>query len=233
MIDGGVALLGGMRRLFAHAELKQVMWRILVLLLVLMLILGAGVFWLTDYLAHLWLPQGDAWYWQLVSWLVWFVAFVLAVMSGVVSFSMLGSVAAAPWLDELAARTESLEGNRTEAPQASWVVLMMRSLVNAVKPMIGLVGFGVLTLILLFIPVVGQLSAAVVWTYAGVRFLNFELMDTTASRRGWHYGARKRELARRRWFYLGFGGTAFVLMMMPILNIMVLPAAVVALSRRL
>lgn len=232
MINGAVSLLSGMRMLFAHAELKQVLWRILGLLLVLMLILSGAVFWLTDYLAHLWLPEGGTWYWQLLSWLVWVVAFVLAAMSGIVCFSMLGSVAAAPWLDELAARTEAMHGGGAGAPGDTWVKLVLRSMGNAMRPLIGLAGFALLTLFLMVIPVIGQLSAAAVWTYAGIRFLNLELMDATASRRGLDYAARKRELAGKRLFYIGFGGIAFGLMMVPLLNILVLPAAVVALSRR-
>jgi CysZ protein len=66
-----------------------------------------------------------------------------------------------------------------------------------------------------------------------VRFLSFELIDTTASRRGWDYAQRKAELIEKRWFYLGFAGLATLLMMVPIVNLLVIPAAVVGLSKAL
>jgi len=52
-----------------------------------------------------------------------------------------------------------------------------------------------------------------------------------ASRRGWDFKRRKQELGQRRFFYLGFGGMALGLMLVPVLNLFVLPAAAVGLSR--
>jgi len=108
MIEGALNLLSGMQLLIAQRTLRTILWRILALLFVLMLLLTGGAFWLAEYLAHLWLPSGDAWYWQILSWIVWLLSAILALLVSAVSFAALGSVAAAPWLDELAARTEGL-----------------------------------------------------------------------------------------------------------------------------
>jgi len=69
------------------------------------------------------------------------------------------------------------------------------------------------------------------WTYGGIRFLSYELIDAPASRRGWDFNARKQKLAERRWFYVGFAGAAMALMLVPLLNLLVIPAAVVGISR--
>jgi len=45
------------------------------------------------------------------------------------------------------------------------------------------------------------------------------------------FKARKQNMKENRWFWLGFGGIALLLMAVPILNIFVLPAAVVALAK--
>jgi len=232
MIRGMLQMLEGLRLLLGRAGLRQVLWRMLGLLALLVLALGAGVFWLADYLAHLWMPASDAWYWQLVGVLAWLLALALALVSGVVGYVALGSIAASPWLDMLAARTEALSGANASPSDAPWTVQIMHSLAATLRPLLSLLALGVLALTCLPVPVVGQLAATVIWGYAGIHFLNYELLDTPASRRQWDYARRRQELRRTPWFYLGFGGTAMAMMLVPGLNLLVLPAAVVALSRR-
>lgn len=232
MIRGVLQMLDGLRLLLLQASLRQVLWRMLGLLALLVLALGVGVFWLADHLAQLWMPGSDAWYWQLVGVIAWLLALALALVSGVVGFAALGSIATSPWLDMLAARTEALSGVGEAPSTAPWLAQIVHSLAATVRPLIFLLVLGAVALACLLVPVIGQVAATVIWAYAGIRFLNYELLDTPASRRGWGYARRTEELGRRPWFYLGFGGTAMALMLVPVLNLLVLPAAVVALSRR-
>jgi len=229
MIHGALILLRGMDLLLRRSELRAVLWRMLALLLVLMLVLGFGVFWLVDYIAVLWLPQGDAWYWQILSWLVGVLAFVLALVCGIVSFVVLGSAVSAPWLDMLAARTEVLSGSNHVVESAGGLQMVMQSLANSVRPLLGLLLWGGAALLFFWLPPL----ATAIWTYGAVRFLSFELIDTTASRRGWDYHERKTKLIEQRWLHLGFAGLAMLLMMVPVINLLVIPAAVVGLTKHL
>jgi len=179
----------------------------------------------------MWLPSGDAWYWQILSWVVWLLSAILALLIGAVSFAALGSVAAAPWLDALAARTEGLTGKGIDVHPAVWWQQIIHSLVNSIRPLFGLLIWGCVALALFFIPLLGQVAATGIWGYASIRFLNYELMDPVASRRGWDFKRRKQELGQRRFFYLGFGAMALGLMLVPVLNLFILPAAAVGLSR--
>jgi len=234
MIKGAASLLDGFNRLFAEATLRSVLWRIVLMLFVLMLAVGFGVYSLAEYMAALWLPAGDAWYWQILSWLVWALAVLLAMFTGAVSFTVLGSVAVAPWLETLAARAEALHrGTALDEQDAGWLGPVMHSLVNAVRPLLGLLAMGLLALAVIWIPVVGQMAAMLIWGYAGIRFLSYELMDVPASRRGWSFVQRRQQMAEGRFFWLGFGGLGMGLMLLPGINLLVLPAAVVALSAAL
>jgi len=233
MVKGVGALLGGLRELLFKPELRAVLWRMLGLLFVLMLLLVGGVFGLTDYLASLWLPEGDAWYWQLLGYLVWIIATLLAAFTGIVTFTAVASAAAAPWLDVLAARTEKLHGQAGQESGKSWALQIVEALGNSVRPLLGLLAFGAVALLLLIVPVIGQVAATLIWGYAGIRFLNYELMDTPASRRGWAFAERKGAIRSRQFFWLGFGGLAMALMLVPLLNLLVLPAAVVGLTKSL
>jgi len=231
MIEGAVALLAGLKTLLAQPGLRAVLWRMLGLLLLLMLLLTGGVFWLTGYLAGLWLPEGDAWYLTLLSWLVWLVAALLAALTGIVSFTVLASAAVAPWLDMLAVRVERLQGREVEESGKTWVAQALESLGNSVRPLLGLLGMGLIAVACFIVPVIGQLAATLIWGYAGIRFLNFELMDVPASRLAWPFDRRRQAMRERRFFYLGFGATAMLLMLVPLFNLLVLPSAVVALSQ--
>lgn len=214
--------------LLNQASLRAVLWRMLGLLLVLMVGLVIGVFYLADYLNSLWLPQGDAWYWQIVAWIAWALALVLSLVSGVVSFTVLASAAAAPWLDTLATRTENILGKSSQENSDSWMMQSLAALMNSIRPLVGLLLFGIVALLFFWVPPV----ATVIWTYAGIQFLNFELFDTQASRAGLSFKQRKSHFAEKRLFWLGFGGISMLLMIVPFLNLFVIPAAVVALARK-
>ncbi len=229
MIGGALALLDGLRLLLGRAELRAILWRMLALLLVLMLVLASATFWLVDYVTALWIPAGDAWYWQLLSWLAEALAVVLAMICGVVSFVMFGSAVSAPWLDELAVRTDRLCGHDVAQPSSGWLPLVLHSLSNSIRPLFGLLLWGGAALLFFWLPPL----ATAIWTYGAVRFLSYELMDTAASRRGWDFNTRKQKLYERRWFYFGFAGLAMLLLMVPLLNLLVIPAAVVGLGKNL
>lgn len=230
MIQGITIFLQGLQLLLVRTELRSVLWRMTGLLFVLMVLLTGGVFWLVDYLANLWIPEGDAWYWQVISWLAWIMALLVAMLCGIFSFVTLGSAAAAPWLDLLARRTEQRAGNELAEQDSGWAFLVLHSLANSVRPLLGLLLWGVAALLFIFwLPPV----ATALWAYGGLRFLSFELIDTPASRRNWDYSGRKQHLNENRWFYFGFAGLALLLLMVPVVNLLVIPAAVVGLSHYL
>jgi CysZ protein len=231
MIRGALSLIDGLRLLLVERSLRSVLWRMLGLLLLLVVLLASGVFWLSDHLAHLWLPQSDAWYWQLLGMVAWLLAFLLALISGVVGFVGLASTMTSPWLDMLAARTEGLAGHDVPENQASWVSQIVQSLASTVRPLLGLLALGLVAAACLVVPVIGQVAATLIWGYAGIRFLNYEMLDVPASRRQWAFSRRRELMREERWYYLGFGLAAMLLMLVPALNVLVLPAAVVALSR--
>jgi len=227
VIGGALALLSGLRLLLGRAELRAILWRMLALLLVLMIVLSSATFWLVDYVTALWIPTGDAWYWQVLSWLAGLLAFVLAMICGVVSFVLLGSAVSAPWLDDLASRTESLSGSAVTGQSSGWLQLVLQSLSNSIRPLFGLLLWGGAALLFFWVPPL----ATAIWTYGAVRFLSYELIDATASRRDWDFNMRKQQLLDRRWFYFGFSGLAMLMLMVPLLNLLVIPAAVVGISK--
>ena len=147
---------------------------------------------------------------------------------GAVAFVALASAAVAPWLDTLAYRTEKILGIATVENDASWANQALTAAINSIRPLFGLLLWGLLALVFFWFPPLMTL----IWTYGSIQFLNYELFDTQASRKDLKFNARKADMKENRWFWLGFGGISLLLMVVPILNIFVLPAAVVALAKK-
>ena len=228
MIQGITTFFSGFIMMFSESTLRSVLWRMLGLLAVLMIILMTSVFFFADYLASLWVPAGDEWYWVIVGYIASFLTGVLSIAAGAIAFVALASAAVAPWLDTLAYRTEKLLGKPTVENDASWANQALAAAINSIRPLFGLMLWGGLALLFFWFPPV----ATLLWTYGSIQFLNYELFDTQASRKNMSFKARKQHMKKHRWFWLGFGGTALLLMAVPVLNIFVLPAAVVALAQK-
>ncbi|ATX82082.1 CysZ protein [Mariprofundus ferrinatatus] len=226
MIKGVLAFMAGLKLLFARSELRSILMRMAGLLLLFMVLLSGAAFCMVDYVATLWIPEGEAWYWQVVSWFAWLLALLLALFTAAISFVMFGSAAVAPWLDELAARTEAVAGKPLQPASAAWPAMVLQSLVHSIRPLLGLLAWGVIALLFFWLPPL----ATAIWGYAGIRFLMFELIDTPASRRNWSFADRKSRLDESRWFYVGFSGVAALMLLVPIVNLTVIPAAVAGLS---
>ncbi len=228
MFEGIITFFQGFIMLLSKQELRAVLWRMVALLLILTISLMVGVFYLADYLTALWVPEGDEWYWQMVAYVAWGLAVLLSIVSGVIGFVALASAAVAPWLDTLAYRTEKLLGKPTVENDTSWSTQVFGALINSVRPIIDLMLWGVLALVFFWLPPV----ATLIWTLASIQFLSYELFDTQATRLGMAFKQRKEHIKTNRWFWLGFGGISLLLMTVPLLNIFVLPAAVVALAKK-
>jgi len=233
MHKGAWSLVKGFSLLLGKAELRAVLWRMILLLLALFLLLTVGVFELATLIGERFIPTGDAWYVDVLAWILSLFSMLLALGIGIVSFVTLGSIAAAPWLDQLYVRVGRLNGADLEPAVLPWWKSVANSLWNSVMPLANFIPLAALAALLLLVPIYGTIVATAVWTWAGIKLLSFEFMDTPASFHGWKWPERKKQVDENRWYYIGFSGLAMLLLIVPGLNLFVLPAAVVALYPQL
>jgi len=230
VIQGVLCFIAGLQALLIEAPLRAVLWRMMGMLVVLMIVCAASVFFLAGLLIEHYVPEATTWYGEVLRGLAWLIASLLSLLIGVIAYAALAAIALAPWLDELAGRAES-------PPQqplpVSWGQSINQSLVHAAMPLLHLLPFALIALPCLLIPVIGVPLATAVWVYGGLRFLAFELMDTPATRRNMVWRQRQQQAIDHRLFYIGLAGAASLMLMIPLLNILVIPAAVVGLSRRM
>lgn len=168
-------------------------------------------------------PEGAVgWLWELTL----IVSGALAWLLGAATLPLL---ALAPLEDTLVAATESAVG---APPAPSGITRAARQAVSAVartaiRVMLLLVGQGLLLVLQLLVP-----AGAPVWAGAGVvwtaLFACAEYLDPPLARRGGTFAEVRRVLARRTALALGFGLVVTVLLWVPLLNLFLMPLAVVA-----
>ncbi len=229
MFKGAWALVKGFHLLLSQNELRTVLWRMMLLLLVLFCVLTFGVFELSTAIGARFIPTGDAWYITILAWLLSLFAMILALGIGMISFVTLGSIAVSPWLDALYVRVAKLKGVSLEQHAQPWWKSVGHSLWNSTMPLLTFMPLALLAGLFFMVPVYGTIPATLVMGYASLKLLSFEFMDTPASFQGWKWQARKEQLDQNKWYYMGFTGFAMFLLVIPGLNLLVLPAAVVGL----
>jgi len=181
----------------------------------------------TRWYAWLWVGPARALFWILS--LLTFVA--LAGLAAVVAV-MLATVAAAPFLDQLAHRVERLATGVVIASPETGVGAFARdvgrSIAGEARRLSFLLGvWAVLFGAGIVVPgahvITGPLMVAVT-----ILFLPLEYSGYTLDRRQVPFAARRRWIARRWTTMIGFGGAAFVACAVPGVNLLMIPGLVVA-----
>jgi|SRR5689334_5601592 len=169
-------------------------------------------------------PEGAAgWLWELTL----IVSGALAWLLGAATLPLL---ALAPLEDTLVAATEAAVGAPPAPP--SGIAGAARQAVSAVartalRVTLLLVGQALLLVLQLVVPAGAPawVGAGVVWT---ALFACAEYLDPPLARRGGSFAEVRQVLARRTALALGFGLAVTVLLWVPLLNLFLLPLAVVA-----
>ncbi len=191
---------------------------------------GAGIWWSwgqferLDHAVRDWLPGWLAW----LHWLLW-PLFILTVLVVVFyAFSVLANLIAAPFNSLLAERVEKLASPAGAArPTAvpTWKEMVLSPLTE-VRKLLYFIGWAIPLLILSFLPAI-NVAAPALWALFAAWMLALEYADYPLGNRGVTFRDQRR-LLRQRWpLTLGFGGMTLVLTLIPIVNFVAMPAAVI------
>ena len=218
---GGAGYLGrGFRALFDRR------WRRLVVmpLAINTLLFGAGGVWAAGRVAavvrrlHESLPGWLDWL-AFLTWPLFAIAFALVWVYG---FTLAANVIGAPFNAVLAGRVLG-------EPAAHGRGVLTDALL-AVGNELRKLGYFLLRAVplwlLLWVPGV-NLLAGPAWLLLGAWLLALEYLDYPLAHRGHDFGAVRRRAAAVRWPALGFGGGVLLLAMLPLVNLLLMPAAVI------
>jgi len=187
-----------------------------------------GFFWLTKRIERAhdvatgWLPDWLDW----LAWLMWPLAIVAVLIIVWTGFTMVANLLGSPFNGLLSERVVRLRSPDAALPATS----LWSELVNApIAEMRKLLYFAVLALpalLIVFLPVI-NLLAPLVWAVYGAWIMAVEYCDYPLSNAGIRLDSQRRLLRRRRGLSLGFGAGVMTMTLIPGLNLVAMPAAVI------
>jgi CysZ protein len=207
-------------KLLAHPQLRPFL---LVPLLINLLLYGValvlGYFYMND-LIHQFIPAWLDW----LSWLLWPLFFICFFIAGFFTFTLLANSIAAPFYGKLAAKTLSLIAGQsltvaTEPTAAKVMAAEMRRVVY--------LSARALPLLVLFIIPGLNVAAPFLWALFGAWGMALEYMAFPLENAGVLFPEQKKWAKERRLGALSFGGVTMMGLMLPVLNILIAPAAVI------
>jgi CysZ protein len=151
------------------------------------------------------------------------------VLAGAAAVLLTSSVIAAPWNDALSAAVERIVVGRTFVTALASHPLRdaARSIAFAGVLLAGYLGcFAVLLAVGWLVPVVGPMLHATLGFFVTALFLALENADLAAARHGLSIRERIDHVRRHLGSALGLGTAIWALMLVPVVNLMLMPAAV-------
>ncbi len=196
-------------------------------LLINSVLFSVAIYLLTQYFSgwvDFWLNWVPDWL-DFIDWLLW-PLFALLVMVGIYfSFGLLANFIAAPFNGLLAERVEQrLRG--TVPPDDSWKALLAsipHSLNRELAKLAYYLPRLLLLLLLSFIPLIGPL----LWFLFGAWMMAIQFCDYPMDNNKIRFGEMKQLLKQQRLSSMGFGALVSLAMLIPVLNLLVMPAAVI------
>ncbi len=227
--QGLLAVFQGLAFLWRNRGLWKYMWIPFFINVLLFFSLGALFVALFPGLIQLLLPSGDAWYWSILRLLLWAVGSALLAILFLLTFTVAGNIIAGPFNDVLSEKVEEMVRGIPSRPSSGLkkqIADVGRTALEEVKRLAFYLLGALVLLLWNLIPGAGQVLFVVtngIWT---LLFLALEFGDYYLLRHWIRFRIRWSHIWSQRWASLGFGAGAALLLMIPLLNLLLIPAAV-------
>jgi CysZ protein len=206
--------------------------RLFVLLpLAINLVLFVGLIYLAGHQFSLWvdtlMPSLPDWL-SFLSYILWPIFVVLVVLMVFFTFTMLANVIAAPFNGFLAEKVEVVVRGTDDFPTFSWgelIAMIPRTLSREMRKLGYFLPRAIGLFILSFIPVV-NIIAAPLWLLFGVWMMAIQYIDYPADNHKLGWNEMLAWLRQKRWQSMSFGGIVYLVLLIPVVNILMMPAAV-------
>ncbi len=218
-------------RLLLHNPrlLKYIIIPFLINVTVFSLSIYFGLQFFQDVVARL-LPQGEAWYWAIVFYVLWTVAVLVTLVLVFFSFTVVGNLIASPFNELLSERTEELLlGESAEEPFALGAFFrdMGRIWLVEIKKMACFVLVMAALLLLNLLPLVGSLLYGFLSVLLTLFFLAWEYLGFVHERKRQSFREQRQYLMRRKGLVLGFASGVLLMLAIPFMQLFCIPVAVV------
>ncbi|MCU1716396.1 sulfate transporter CysZ [Pseudomonas sp. 5P_3.1_Bac2] len=163
-----------------------------------------------------------------LEYLMWPLFVLLLLVVVFFSFTMLANLIAAPFNGFLAEKVEVVARGQDDFPPFSWaelVAMVPRTMGREMRKLGYFLPRAIVLLVLTFIPVI-NLIATPLWILFGIWMMAIQYIDYPADNNKMSWQDMLAWLRQKRWQSLSFGGITYLALMVPGLNILMMPAAV-------
>lgn len=203
---------------------------VIIPLIINMVLFGGALWWgyqqviiLNDMLVG-WLPEWLDW----LSWLLWPIFFLLAVLLIFYGFSIIANLVASPFNGYLAEKTEQMLTGQPLGVDNNWktiVMLVPRSIGRELRKMLYYLPLLLAVFIMSFIPGVNVIAAPLGFLLAAW-MMAIQYLDYPIDNHGMSFAQVKIAARRQQLTSLGFGGAVMLGTMIPLVNLIIMPAAI-------
>jgi len=206
--------------------------RLFVLLpLAVNLLLFGGLIYFAGHQFSLWvdalMPTLPSWL-SFLTYILWPLFVALVVLMVFFTFTLVANIIAAPFNGFLAEKVEVVVRGEDNFPAFSWgelVAMVPRTLSREMRKLGYFLPRAIGLFILSLIPVV-NVVAAPLWLIFGVWMMAIQYIDYPADNNKMSWQDMLAWLRQKRWQSLGFGGITYLALMIPLVNVLMMPAAV-------
>lgn len=202
------------------------LWPILITLVVFIILASVGVSYFEIIMARF-LPSGDSWWATALRYLLWPLLAVSFLLIWYFTFTVIANLIGAPFNGFLAERVEAHLKGESYVPfdSGSFIKEIVPALLNELGKISYFLLWAIPLLILFIIPIL-NLAAPFLWALFMTWMLTLEYVDYPMDNHGLRFKQVRRSVRARRLTSVGFGGVATVCSFVPLLNLLVMPAAV-------
>lgn len=205
--------------------------RFAILPILINLLVFAGLVWYSSSRFDQWvaalLPVLPDWL-SFLSYVLWLMFAGLVLLIIFFTFTTLTSLIASPFNAFLAEKVEIVARGKDPFPPFNWVDLLAmapRSIWRELRKLGYFLPRAIGLLILSFIPGV-NLFAAPLWLVFNIWMMAVQFIDYPADNNKVNWPRMLHWLRQHRWVSLGFGGITYLAVMVPLFNLIAMPAAV-------
>lgn len=163
---------------------------------------------------------------QWLSWLFWIFFFLAALILFSHAFSILANLLGAPFNSFLSAKVQKiLTGQAPETGLTLWQEVW-NALARQGRFILYYVLWALLALTLFFIPVINIVATAL-WFLLNAWMMSFQYLDYPMDNNRVSFQAMRVKMAKKRAENCGFGSTVLLATMLPLVNFLIMPAAVI------
>jgi CysZ protein len=225
-LSGVVYLLRGLRLIAQPGLRRFVLIPLLINIFIFSLLIWVGIDQF-EVLMDRFLPSDESWL-AWLRWLLWPLFAIALLLVVFYTFTVIANLLAAPFNGLLAEQVEHYLGGKLPAQTGGFKQLakdLLPALLSEVRKMFYFLLRAIPLLILSLIPGL-NIAAPFLWLAFGAWFLALEYGDYPMANHGLLFKEQRRRLQQTRFTALAFGGGLTLLMMVPILNFVAMPAAV-------